>query len=64
MVPSIMGLLGRGAWWPRRLPPVHVTTIGGLSEDAALPGACQRQALSVEGDAHRLQPREAAAAEP
>ena len=41
VVPSIMGLLGRWAWWPRKLRPVQFDAICTIPDSKLLPGPCQ-----------------------
>jgi uncharacterized membrane protein YdfJ with MMPL/SSD domain len=38
VVPSIMGLLGRWNWWPRRFPAVKFDSIVGIGEAELLRG--------------------------
>ena len=44
VVPSIMGLLGKWNWWPRKFPAVQYRHIVGISEEDILrgPPCCSR----------------------
>jgi hypothetical protein len=41
VVPSIMGLLGKAAWWPRKFAAPTHTKVLGIPERDVLPGPCQ-----------------------
>jgi hypothetical protein len=41
VVPSIMALLGKAAWWPRKFAAPKFTQVLGIPERDVLPGPCQ-----------------------